>query len=58
MQYDNESDSVGTNARLRWTVTPGSDLFLVFNHNMADTDVGWRRESYGVALKVQYAFQF
>ena len=30
-QYDNESEELGTNIRFRWTVTPGTDLFLVYN---------------------------
>ena len=28
IQYDNESDSIGTNTRLRWTITPLTDLFV------------------------------
>jgi len=31
-QYDSETRDVGLNARLRWTVRPGNDLFLVWNH--------------------------
>jgi hypothetical protein len=34
-QYDSESQDLGLNARLRWTITPGSDLFLVWNR-------GWK----------------
>lgn len=34
IQYDNESNSIGTNTRLRWTITPLTDLFVVFNHNL------------------------
>jgi hypothetical protein len=36
LQYDNESRSLGNNARLRWTLKPGNDLFIVWNR-------GWRR---------------
>lgn len=32
-QYDSESRSVGMNARLRWTLRPGDDVFLVWNHD-------------------------
>ncbi len=32
-QYDSDSRQVGLNARLRWTLTPGRDLFLVWNRN-------------------------
>ncbi len=31
-QYDSESRNVGTNTRLRWTVRPGNDLYVVWNH--------------------------
>jgi hypothetical protein len=30
-QYDSESRDLGMNARLRWTIKPGSDLFVVWN---------------------------
>lgn len=32
-QYDSESRDLGFNSRLRWTVRPGRDLFLVWNRN-------------------------
>ncbi len=31
-QYDSESRNLGTNTRLRWTIRPGNDLYLVWNH--------------------------
>lgn len=31
-QYDTDSRNVGVNTRLRWTVTPGTDLYVVWNH--------------------------
>ena len=34
-QYDSESRDLGLNNRLRWTLRPGRDLFVVWNH-------GWR----------------
>jgi hypothetical protein len=36
VQYDTESQTVGTNTRLRWTIRPGNDLFIVWNR-------GWQR---------------
>ena len=36
IQYDSESRDVGTNTRFRWTIKPGNDLFVVWNH-------GWQR---------------
>jgi len=32
-QYDSESQDLGFNSRLRWTIRPGRDLFLVWNRN-------------------------
>lgn len=31
LQYDDQSDRAALNARLRWTPSPGSDLFVVWN---------------------------
>lgn len=31
-QYDSESRNLGTNTRLRWTIRPGCDAYLVWNH--------------------------
>jgi hypothetical protein len=36
LQYDSVSQSVGNNLRLRWTLKPGNDLFVVWNR-------GWKR---------------
>ena len=36
VQYDTESQSVGSNTRLRWTIRPGNDLFIVWNR-------GWQK---------------
>jgi len=30
-QYDNDSRDLGTNIRFRWTLRPGTDLFVVYN---------------------------
>ena len=45
VQYDTESRTLGTNTRLRWTFNPRGDLFVVYNHNLAETDGVWRRAS-------------
>lgn len=36
LQFDSESQNLGMNTRLRWTLRPGNDLFLVWNR-------GWQR---------------
>ena len=32
-QYDSESRNLGLNSRLRWTLQPGNDLYVVWNHD-------------------------
>lgn len=31
LQYDDQSDRAAVNARVRWTASPGSDLYVVWN---------------------------
>ena len=55
LQYDNESNSIGLNSRLRWTFTPLGDLFVVYNHNLAKSFADrWIRESNQLLMKLQY----
>jgi hypothetical protein len=70
LQYDNESDTFGTNTRFRWTFSPLGDLFVVYNHNVARelvagdvpaTSVDRRRWGFlsnELLIKVQYAFRY
>jgi hypothetical protein len=70
LQYDNESDTFGTNTRLRWTFSPLGDLFVVYNHNVArDVVAGdvpatsvdrrrWAFASNELLVKLQYAFRY
>jgi hypothetical protein len=62
LQYDNESQNVGNNMRLRWTIKPGNDLFIVWNR-------GWKRiiltredlslvpDSELIAVKLRWTFR-
>ena len=61
VQYDTESQNIGTNTRLRWTLRPGNDLFIVWNR-------GWQRiitephvsvipQSDLVAIKLRWTFR-
>ncbi len=34
-QYDSLTDHIGTNTRLKWTIEPGSDLFVVWNRGVS-----------------------
>jgi len=58
IQYDNQSRSLGTNTRLRWTFSPLGDLFVVYNHN-AERDLTdrFRFDSNQLLVKFQYAFR-
>jgi hypothetical protein len=58
IQYDTASASLGTNTRLRWTVTPVAELFVVYNHNVRDLEAHWRFDSNQFLLKFQYAFRY
>ena len=57
VQYDNASDIVGANSRLRWTYHPLGELFVVYNHNVADRAGSWRLESNQLLVKAQYAMR-
>ena len=62
IQYDTDSQNVGTNTRLRWTIKPGDDLFIVWNR-------GWQRlilspsetsivpQSDVIAVKLRWTFR-
>jgi hypothetical protein len=70
VQYDNGSESFGTNTRLRWTFSPLGELFVVYNHNVAHelfsgTPPGsaidrrrWAFASNELLVKLQYAFRY
>lgn len=60
VQFDNETQSVGTNTRLRWTFHPQGDLFVIYNHNIRDfkeNPAGWAMESNQLLVKAQYAWK-
>lgn len=58
VQWDNESRTLGSNTRLRWTFDPLGELFLVYNHNLADRPGGFGFDSNALLAKVQYAVRF
>jgi Domain of unknown function (DUF5916) len=57
VQYDTDSESVGTNTRLRWTFLPVADLFIVYNHNVRSLLDRWGLESNQLLVKLQYAWR-
>lgn len=64
VQYDNESRSIGSNTRLRWSFSPQGEFFLVYNHNLdeernlLDRRTGWKFGSNQLLTKLQYAFLY
>jgi hypothetical protein len=57
LQYDTDSDSVGLNTRLRWTILPVADLFVVYNHNVRSIVDRWELESNQLLVKLQYTWR-
>jgi hypothetical protein len=60
VQYDNNSNSVGINSRLRWNPQAGEDLFLVLNYNFGADGVftGLNRQQAEIALKYTKTFRY
>jgi hypothetical protein len=57
IQYDTDSESFGTNTRLRWTFRPVADLFVVYNHNVRSSLDRWQLDSNQLLIKLQYAWR-
>jgi hypothetical protein len=66
IQYDNRSQNLGWQSRLRWILQPGNDLFFVFTQGWIQetTDLGGVRESRfevhdsKISTKIQYTSRF
>lgn len=60
IQFDNLSNLLGTNNRLRWIITPGSDLYLVYNHNWLEDEQfdRFRTLNRSGAIKISYTHRF
>jgi hypothetical protein len=61
LQYDSVSDLLGWQARLRWILRPGNDLYVVYQHNWVDGLAG--RSGFGTldrraATKISYTYRF
>ena len=59
-QYDTVSRVLGWQSRLRWIITPGSDLYLVYTHNWEDDPTLARFQTLErrLASKVLYTYRF
>ena len=60
IQYDNESESVGINSRLRWNPRAGQDLYIVINHGYSaeESFSRLRSEQSQYAVKYTHTFRF
>ena len=61
-QYDSESRNLGTNTRLRWTLRPGNDLYVVWNHSWEHPIGSYNRSmlqpiSDQLAVKLRWTFR-
>jgi len=55
VQYDNDSNSVGTYSRLRWTFAPLGDLFIVYKHNIQpELEDRWQQDQNQLIVKLTY----
>jgi len=56
IQYDNDSGSVGSYSRLRWTFAPLGDLFIVYKHNIqqAIPERWWQYDASQLTIKLRY----
>ena len=57
-QYDNQSDQIGINSRLRWIVEDGREIFLVLNQGLFTEDGGVIRGETEAIFKVGWTFRF
>lgn len=60
IQYDSVSSVMGWQSRFRWIVTPGNDLFFVYNHNWLDDPILDRFSTLDrrAATKIQFTRRF
>lgn len=61
IQFDDVSEIMGSNTRFRWIITPGTDIYCVYNHNWLNDPAVNRRLftiQQGAALKVIYNYRF
>lgn len=57
-QYDNISQSVGINSRVRWTYMTGGDLFVVLNQGIDTSSERWEFTRTELSTKVGASFRF
>jgi hypothetical protein len=60
IQYDNVSEVIGANVRLRWIPKAGQESLIVLNHRMEDRDQDnvFRSELTDLSVRISYTFRF
>ena len=58
IQYDDISKNIGINNRFKYTITPGSDIYFVYNHNWIDDSGKYKTSSLLGASKITYTHRF
>ena len=58
VQFDNESDTLGVNSRLRWIFAPGRDFYVVVNPTVSRDMDSLVTEEVAAAVKIAYTFRF
>ena len=58
IQYDDISKQIGMNNRFKYTITPGSDIYFVYNHNWIDDAGKYTTSSILGASKITYTHRF
>ena len=57
-QNDDISKQIGMNNRFKYTITPGSDIYFVYNHNWIDDAGKYKTSSILGASKITYTHRF
>ena len=62
IQYDSVSDLLGWQSRFRWILTPGNDLFIVYQHNWLNQESdpldGFQTLDRNLAMKFSFTHRF
>jgi hypothetical protein len=61
-QYDTQAQNIGNNLRLRWTIRPGNDLFVVWNRNwerliLSRNEAGIVPDKDALTVKLRWTFR-
>jgi hypothetical protein len=58
VQYDDVSEGLGLNVRLRWILRPGSDLYAVYAHEWLETLGRFATLGRNATTKLNYTYRF